>query len=149
MDKMAAAEYDALMSDCADEEIDPELDKKIRQLIRELLNLKKPRTMRPVHLSVSYTHLDVYKRQLVFYLSLVDTGEHRSHAKHVFADQLMAGIDIAIRSHSDVFRADSASFMALIPVSYTHLDVYKRQPFFRFDVTRKLTRMFFRGLKVH
>lgn len=50
MDKMAAAEYDALMSDCADEEIDPELDKKIRQLIRELLNLKKPRTMRPVHL---------------------------------------------------------------------------------------------------
>jgi len=34
MDKMAAAEYDALMSDCADEEIDPELDKKIRQLIR-------------------------------------------------------------------------------------------------------------------
>lgn len=34
VNKMAAAEYDDLMNDCADEEIDPELDQKIRQLIR-------------------------------------------------------------------------------------------------------------------
>ena len=51
-------------------------------------------------LPVSYTHLDVYKRQLI---AIVGRGmrEARGTAGRIFS--------------------------ALAPVSYTHLDVYKRQ----------------------
>ena len=61
------------------------------------------RRIRPV----SYTHLDVYKRQVLHIqkLSTIDGGLH----KHI------------------VFPASFSSIDDLVPVSYTHLDVYKRQ----------------------
>ena len=58
-----------------------------------------------IYTSVSYTHLDVYKRQGVSTYDLMDT---------ITADMVKVNL-LAIGA---VF---------LIPVSYTHLDVYKRQ----------------------
>ena len=62
-------------------------------------------------MAVSYTHLDVYKRQL-----------------HVFLD---IG-DALLSSGAEIFRVeDTLNRMGYAcgatPVSYTHLDVYKRQ----------------------
>ncbi|WP_459505226.1 hypothetical protein [Erwinia amylovora] len=56
---------------------------------------------------VSYTHLDVYKRQVLTELELDDNAPA--------LQQLLA------RSHPRHYRLD------LGPASYTHLDVYKRQ----------------------
>ena len=53
-------------------------------------------------LPVSYTHLDVYKRQALYPPMTVAVSKPR-------------------------FPRYLASFMLLPPVSYTHLDVYKRQ----------------------
>ena len=66
------------------------------------------------HTSVSYTHLDVYKRQT-----------------QVFTDSLNpAPLEaLATRLQGCPYRADvlQQACEALIAVSYTHLDVYKRQ----------------------
>ena len=71
--------------------------------------------------SVSYTHLDVYKRQgaaspptIVFH-GTADTTVHPGNADHV----LDAGEDLSVQVHP---AHDDPR-----PVSYTHLDVYKRQ----------------------
>ena len=62
--------------------------------------------------SVSYTHLDVYKRQVLAYWSKT-------------VEILIAPVIAVVKS------TPVASFIILcliwIPVSYTHLDVYKRQ----------------------
>ena len=73
--------------------------------------------------AVSYTHLDVYKRQ--------DLHRGRQHGQQVrlFLHQLpghlfrgAVGMEFAIRQHHHLVYGG-------IPVSYTHLDVYKRQPY--------------------
>ena len=55
--------------------------------------------------AVSYTHLDVYKRQIVHRISNVDF----------------------VRNHYFFHQEATAQAVSIIPVSYTHLDVYKRQ----------------------
>ena len=116
---------------------------------------------------VSYTHLDVYKRQgttyvptqtytdktvlyifgagkgyvateensyninneLCFYVADLDNGKYAIHAvtdmefMHLVVD--MNEYDLKIYSE---FHYKLPYFRALSPVSYTHLDVYKRQP---------------------
>ena len=66
--------------------------------------------------AVSYTHLDVYKRQTGLSVDAV-TGTEAA----VFEGQsgIEAGLADALINASDAISA----------VSYTHLDVYKRQPF--------------------
>ena len=59
---------------------------------------------------VSYTHLDVYKRQLCDLSSLTDRDEDEERAEETIINQL-----------STVDEREEK------PVSYTHLDVYKRQ----------------------
>ena len=62
--------------------------------------------------SVSYTHLDVYKRQIPYFSKYSSAQERKS-----FFDTLL---DFAsLSSRANVFRS--------MAVSYTHLDVYKRQ----------------------
>ena len=69
------------------------------------------RVLGVIEATVSYTHLDVYKRQL----------------------QDFAGIGIGLLDDKsiqrDILEGDGFVFAALDvdPVSYTHLDVYKRQ----------------------
>ena len=60
--------------------------------------------------SVSYTHLDVYKRQ----------AELRSRAEIQYEGYSKA-LNIEARAMIDI------ASKHIIPVSYTHLDVYKRQ----------------------
>ena len=68
--------------------------------------------------SVSYTHLDVYKRQTETTASLLQwTGNA------IDLVELIYGID--------VMGCINNGNMPLKPVSYTHLDVYKRQRLFR------------------
>ena len=59
-------------------------------------------------MAVSYTHLDVYKRQVayIFYKIFMFIKDTR-------AEQVFKGIVVLL--------------LATQPVSYTHLDVYKRQ----------------------
>ena len=64
-------------------------------------------------MSVSYTHLDVYKRQ--------DTNrEHLDRILH------------KVGSDYKMFRVEKGNISEMVEtqvaVSYTHLDVYKRQP---------------------
>ena len=78
---------------------------------------------------VSYTHLDVYKRQ-------GDTK--RASAKEIgklFLDTvwgLLSPVIVLGGIYSGLFTPTEAAAVAvvysLIAVSYTHLDVYKRQP---------------------
>ena len=55
--------------------------------------------------AVSYTHLDVYKRQL-YYTLLHNKYKKSAASKNKLSFRTLAGVN---------------------PVSYTHLDVYKRQ----------------------
>ena len=61
---------------------------------------------------VSYTHLDVYKRQLI--CCVVDFGIAQ-----------FGLLNLIQKAYSGI--AYLAIPVILIPVSYTHLDVYKRQ----------------------
>ena len=62
--------------------------------------------------AVSYTHLDVYKRQLPFRHRLL-----RPNTK-LKVEFFMASVVVEI---------DSVDLFGINTVSYTHLDVYKRQ----------------------
>ena len=64
---------------------------------------------------VSYTHLDVYKRQPIDNVSNYDSSKEDI----VFIAPLMD-----VEKHKLIFGTKSAMIK---PVSYTHLDVYKRQ----------------------
>ena len=66
------------------------------------------RRLRPV----SYTHLDVYKRQAEDDVAGLLAADQVAVLTHVFGNVLVA---------------DGGLFIADTPVSYTHLDVYKRQ----------------------
>ena len=90
--------------------------------------------------AVSYTHLDVYKRQEVPLFGMVKDDKHRTRAI------ALSGGEIAINSNRRAFTLVSSiqdevhrfaigyhrqqrrkSAVSSTPVSYTHLDVYKRQ----------------------
>ena len=79
--------------------------------------------------AVSYTHLDVYKRQVYQRLqrhALFDI----QHAHAARAAELVRGKREHIDTHFlhvDVHVADRLHRVRMEPVSYTHLDVYKRQ----------------------
>ena len=61
---------------------------------------------------VSYTHLDVYKRQ-------VNAHEFMAHAEYYGGD---------IKESARILLKDKSAWeRRILPVSYTHLDVYKRQ----------------------
>ena len=62
--------------------------------------------------AVSYTHLDVYKRQVLYYEDIVTYSDNRSELIEVIARPVPC------------FENGERLVM---PVSYTHLDVYKRQ----------------------
>ena len=110
----------------------------------------RPRSLTNLHMSVtvSYTHLDVYKRQLVgvgigllWRLSAAyseSVGKSRV-AYNQMINHLIAESVTGVRQLK-VFSAESRAWKemdgyvrGLMPVSYTHLDVYKRQPFLRLD----------------
>ena len=65
--------------------------------------------------TVSYTHLDVYKRQLYIYEAVKDMQVANVELTGSWEKTLLQ-----IEQHT----LETRSFM---PVSYTHLDVYKRQ----------------------
>ena len=68
----------------------------------------------PINVAVSYTHLDVYKRQVYLYRDEQDDGKKLRRRK----------------MYNDTWEQDYMEFVegnSLTPVSYTHLDVYKRQ----------------------
>ena len=68
-----------------------------------MTNPKSARDMPSISIPVSYTHLDVYKRQILDYLK-----ENRKATTNELSELL--GVSTTT-----------------ITVSYTHLDVYKRQ----------------------
>ena len=82
----------------------------------------------PSVVAVSYTHLDVYKRQTRLY-----------EACDILATQMKRGDDVPEYSKMDaimgIVQDETGDFIVnekdkvvnLTPVSYTHLDVYKRQ----------------------
>ena len=81
-------------------------------------------------MAVSYTHLDVYKRQLSFGGSLIGVSNNRSFE----SIELFFGVSALILDASlDVLVVGIVSgvitTLAIVAVSYTHLDVYKRQDF--------------------
>ena len=81
-------------------------------------------------LSVSYTHLDVYKRQSDDNASnaLIQTLDATNN---IVLDHSGSGQLIALLGVSDlviVQTPDAILVATKDPVSYTHLDVYKRQP---------------------
>ena len=67
--------------------------------------------------AVSYTHLDVYKRQVQESLCC---AEHKAVKGRAFCGvHWQASLSIFVRTIK----------LILVSVSYTHLDVYKRQPY--------------------
>ena len=79
--------------------------------------------------AVSYTHLDVYKRQVLHVLPAEHSRTDTQHFTGVPIDELgkVIGEDLAVSLHQQPVPGKPAKFQPLAPVSYTHLDVYKRQ----------------------
>ena len=98
------------------------------------------------HWTVSYTHLDVYKRQLyshLTYIKIVCNIIFAGELAHAFA--MLCGFNVFIWSkvihhkcdfifvkytlyiHFSDFMNCNRRSNIIAPVSYTHLDVYKRQ----------------------
>ena len=83
--------------------------------------------------AVSYTHLDVYKRQaqdgrrgaLMLTVSINHPdSESFIHAK--MTEGKVTGANVSVRI-DDAFMQAVVDDKEYVPVSYTHLDVYKRQ----------------------
>ena len=72
--------------------------------------------------AVSYTHLDVYKRQGYLRLKVLEL-------LHILS-RLKDRDDVQQTDYFNQHQVECAR-RAAKPVSYTHLDVYKRQAFFR------------------
>ena len=70
---------------------------------------------RGTFIPVSYTHLDVYKRQILLLLAV-----HAPRQQQVFAHQQTHAIRSRLHGRAHILHRRAA-------VSYTHLDVYKRQ----------------------
>ena len=76
-------------------------------------------------ISVSYTHLDVYKRQAPM-LAVIKNAALISNA--VAAPESVSPFQVKRKSFSGkAFMIAQAEGNNVIAVSYTHLDVYKRQ----------------------
>ena len=91
--------------------------------------------------SVSYTHLDVYKRQTIindygkFALHLLPSGVFYQHTTSIIGNGVALNIPYLVQEiearvergvpKPRILVSDRAQI--LMPVSYTHLDVYKRQ----------------------
>ena len=73
---------------------------------------------------VSYTHLDVYKRQVLVHPAT-------SNEEGALLARLAAGLNCGNLDHRIAQQdlSDGAQAQAFATVSYTHLDVYKRQEF--------------------
>ena len=85
-------------------------------------------------MAVSYTHLDVYKRQVQLAASLAEAGKK---VMFIDADLRKSVLLGRFRIHQNVKglvhllsgQAQLADVICMTDaVSYTHLDVYKRQP---------------------
>ena len=118
--------------------------------------------------SVSYTHLDVYKRQVkefIAYLRPMLKEYHEVFTGNVIAQERLKGVGVLSREDAISFGATGGTgpvsythltsggtihplrgakwtylsdYHAYHPVSYTHLDVYKRQPLFaKYDKLQK------------
>ena len=80
--------------------------------------------------TVSYTHLDVYKRQDLFaqgeYVDVTGTSKGKGF-QGVVKRHNFAGVMQATHGQHNRLRAPGSIGAGSDPVSYTHLDVYKRQ----------------------
>ena len=68
-------------------------------------------------MAVSYTHLDVYKRQPMYFL-------YRSSRENFMSSKTISVLPRSFFTLSFIMTPEVSS---AVPVSYTHLDVYKRQ----------------------
>ena len=78
-------------------------------------------------ISVSYTHLDVYKRQLSWYFLATFISITLSRFNIPASTVSPAEIVFGLLSPVNAAVLKLADDVSIIPVSYTHLDVYKRQ----------------------
>ena len=98
----------------------------------------------PSPMSVSYTHLDVYKRQENDSVGRQIYKHLMNGVSHMLPFVIGGGILIALAFLLDDYSIDPSNFgkntplaaylktigeqaFGMMPVSYTHLDVYKRQ----------------------
>ena len=88
-------------------------------------------TVKPSATAVSYTHLDVYKRQaLTEYLEGFVSERRRNRLHEVLAERtnhMTLVLEDVYQSHNFSAVLRSADIFGIQTVSYTHLDVYKRQ----------------------
>ena len=79
---------------------------------------------------VSYTHLDVYKRQMQ---TLLDSRATAPELRQCIENLAILGARggaaglVALSVTAAVLQREGLAKLAYEPVSYTHLDVYKRQ----------------------
>ena len=81
---------------------------------------------------VSYTHLDVYKRQ-----GTVKRIEIGVMPALMNSDEVQIALNAPSRTFDLAANAFDDGFYSPIAVSYTHLDVYKRQPVDRSAIRRQ------------
>ena len=80
------------------------------------------------YIAVSYTHLDVYKRQKLTLFELYPL--HFKNLPHYVFIRFVKCASLPPYSYLNLFILFTLFTLAsllFIPVSYTHLDVYKRQ----------------------
>ncbi|WP_459447960.1 hypothetical protein [Erwinia amylovora] len=89
--------------------------------------MKTKKTNRRNNESVSYTHLDVYKRQPV-YSQIMSNDEYSGLATTSAVSYTHLDVYKRQPVYSQIMSNDEYSGLATTSaVSYTHLDVYKRQ----------------------
>ncbi|WP_459447914.1 hypothetical protein [Erwinia amylovora] len=94
--------------------------------------------------AVSYTHLDVYKRQAQYLhsdsgiigvtaVSYTHLDVYKRQAQYLHSDSGIIGVTAVSYTHLDVYKRQAqylhsdSGIIGVTAVSYTHLDVYKRQ----------------------
>ena len=79
------------------------------------------------HESVSYTHLDVYKRQALTSSIVASSTTPRSARRQIVRHRCRCAARTDPPGRIKLRSGVSLAFITSISVSYTHLDVYKRQ----------------------
>ena len=103
-----------------------ELGKKHLLQINELLGHKGMRTIACAYKSIPHDHTTSSEHELVFLgLAAMEDAPHEQAAQAVLACQT-AGISVKM-----ITGDQAPTALSIAPVSYTHLDVYKRQPVLR------------------